>query len=63
MALLLKRLDASHWALIVLGLVSAGSLGCFGMAAVAQSQHGGDADILMTDNFPPPVDVETSVAQ
>jgi hypothetical protein len=47
------RLDAPFWALLLVGLFSVGSLGCFVIAEAAQVSHG-RADILTTDNFPPP---------
>jgi hypothetical protein len=51
----LARYDAQFWAFVVLGLFSVGALGCFGIAAVQTSPH--EAEILTTDNCPPPADL------
>ncbi len=51
------RLDAPFWAFLLIGLLSAGSLGCFGFAAAAQASRSSDAEILTTDNCPPPADL------
>jgi hypothetical protein len=37
--------------------LSLGTLGCLGFAAMAQSSHSFDAEILTTDNCPPPADL------
>lgn len=50
------RWDAPFWAFVLFGLFSLGSLGCFGLAA-AQSAPPPDAEIMTTDNCPPPADL------
>jgi hypothetical protein len=53
------RYDAPFWAVLLLGLLSVGSLGCFGIAA-AQMNHRGsepEAEIMTTDDCPPPEDL------
>jgi hypothetical protein len=51
------RWDAPFWALLLVGVFSIGSLGCFGLAAAAQASMLGEAEILTTDNCPPPADL------
>jgi hypothetical protein len=51
------RWDAPFWAFLVVGLFSIGSLGCFGLAMAAQTDPRAEAEILTTDNCPPPADL------
>ena len=51
------RWDAPFWAFLLMGLLSLGSLGCFGFAAAAQASASPQAEILTTDNCPPPADL------
>ncbi|MBX3209880.1 MAG: hypothetical protein KF764_32925 [Labilithrix sp.] len=51
------RLDAPFWAALLLGLLAAGTLGCFGLAAAAQASAPADAEILTTDHCPPPAEL------
>jgi len=51
------RCDGPFWALLLVGLVAAGSLGCFGLAAAARASASPDAEILTTDDCPPPADL------
>ena len=46
------RLDAPFWAFLLLGMISAGSLVCFGIAAAQQTPP--DAEIITTNNGLPP---------
>jgi hypothetical protein len=46
--------DAPFWAFLLLGVVSLGSLGCFGVAAVQTAPE--DVAIMTTDNIPPPAE-------
>jgi hypothetical protein len=50
------KLDAPFWAFLLLGLIGLGSLGCLGIA-VAQTGPAPQAEILTTDNCPPPLDL------
>lgn len=49
------RWDAPFWAFVLIGLFSLGSLGCFGIAAAQRAPA--DAEIMTTDNCPPPADL------
>jgi hypothetical protein len=51
----LARLDAPFWGYLLVGLFSLGSLGCFGLAAAQVAPP--DAEIMTTDNCPPPADL------
>lgn len=51
------RWDAPFWAFLLIGLLALGSLGCFGLAAAAHASSGPEAEILTTDNCPPPADL------
>ncbi len=46
--------DAPFWAFVVLGAISLGTLGCFGVAAAQRAPA--DIDVLTTDNIPPPAE-------
>lgn len=48
------RWDAPFWGAVLVVVVSIGSLGCFGLAAAIQANPPPDAEILTTDNSPPP---------
>ena len=51
------RWDAPFWAFLLIGLLSLGSLGFFGFAAASQASKSPNAEILTTDNCPPPADL------
>lgn len=50
-----RRWDAPFWALLMIGVISLGSLGCFGLAATQLASK--DAGIVAVDNLPPPADL------
>lgn len=49
------QIDAPFWAFLLLGLFSLGALGCFGLAAAQMPPP--EAEIMTTDNCPPPADL------
>ena len=51
------RWDGPVWALVVACVLLAGALGCFGIALAVQSSPAPQAEILTTDNCPPPDDL------
>ncbi|HVH44862.1 MAG TPA: hypothetical protein VM925_21060 [Labilithrix sp.] len=51
------RWDGPVWALVVACVLLAGALGCFGIALAVQSSPAPQAEILTTDNCPPPADL------
>jgi hypothetical protein len=51
----IKHLDAPFWAIVVLGLLSIGSVVFFGLAASEPARA--DATIMETDHVPPPRDL------
>ncbi len=51
------RLDAPFWAFLLMGLLALGTLGCFGFAAATQASSSPHAEILTTDNCPPPAEL------
>jgi hypothetical protein len=52
----MARVDAPFWAVTLLVLFGVASLGCFGFAA-AHSELPSGAEIMTTDNCPPPADL------
>ena len=50
------RWDAPAWGWLLVALLSLGSVGCFGIAAAHTRVQGG-AEIVSTDNCPPPADL------
>jgi hypothetical protein len=50
------KLDATFWGYLLVAVFSLASIGCFGVAA-AHSRAPASAEILTTDNCPPPSDL------